>query len=245
MHQKLPKEVFRGDTFRLLRGHADVRKPLSVRCDLVSSDLGNPDAVLADCRKQKLIHVFLHVVIAVHKAKVFALCPVYPRISCGGGTAVFLVEHADPCILPGQPVSQFTGPVRGAVIHQQDLQIAVGLPAQGFHASWQVLRHIIDRHDNAEQRFFFFHVHVFSHPPALSSPKANSNILCRPARTVTVFPCDSCARSGAFSSRRSPGRVSRAPVRGEPCMPRPPPESPSLRGIPQASPPHSPRSTHR
>ena len=68
-----------------------------------------------------------------------------------GQSAVCFVESFDP-VVPGLPeVAKGAGSVRGAVIHQDDLDVFVSLSGQTGDTAIQVLRHIVYRNDDGNQ----------------------------------------------------------------------------------------------
>ena len=62
---------------------------------------------------------------------------------------VLLVQHPHPSVFRGVPVAQGGAAVRGAVVHQNDLQVLQRLPPQGVHAPLQILLRPVDRHNDA------------------------------------------------------------------------------------------------
>ena len=62
-----------------------------------------------------------------------------------------MMDNFDASILLGPGIAQSRAVVRAAVIHQNDLQIGIGLPHHAGHASVQVALHFINRDDYADR----------------------------------------------------------------------------------------------
>ena len=72
-----------------------------------------------------------------------------PRASRNAGVAgaaqplVLLVDHPDAGVGLGQAVTQGPAPVRGAVVHQDQLKVPLGLGQDGLDALFQIFLYLV------------------------------------------------------------------------------------------------------
>ena len=69
--------------------------------------------------------------------------------------SVFLVDHPNPAVLLRKFVTDGAASIRRTIIHQNNLQMAVGLIQDGFHAFGQIPLHPVDGHNHADQGLLF------------------------------------------------------------------------------------------
>ena len=88
-------------------------------------------------------------VIRIQKRNDFSRHALKPRISRSAQTAVVLMKNADE-IRPSARifVTNLSGSVRGAVIHQQNLQVVVALAHDALQALVQIILDVIDGNDD-------------------------------------------------------------------------------------------------
>ena len=101
------------------------------------------------------IKIGVQVIITVHHADQFSPSLFQRPVPGQAGTAVFLVNHPDTIIFFRPLVADLPAPVGGPIIHQQDLQVGIGLLRNGADTGIQIGLHIINRNHNAEQRQCF------------------------------------------------------------------------------------------
>ena len=159
MKQKLSHKMDIVPQLRLLRGLANVLHSISRLVDLIPGNLHHGKLFLQRNRKETLIHLRLNIVVAVHKADVLPPGLVNPQIPCAGDAPVFLVKNLNAPVLQGKFLRHGPAAVRGAVVHQNDFQIFIGLAADGIHAPLQIIQCIINRHDYADQHRPFSLLH--------------------------------------------------------------------------------------
>ena len=71
------------------------------------------------------------------------------------------MKNTDPLILKCQLFCQCTGAVCRSVIHQNNIQIRIGLLPYGVHASWQIFKYIVNRHNHADY-YRLIHLKILS-----------------------------------------------------------------------------------
>ena len=108
----------------------------------------NAHIVFADGIQKCFVEIRIHQVVRIHKADVIPAGIVQPNVQSGGRATVFLVEHPDAVILPGQLIAESRGAVGAAVIHQQQLPVGKGLPPHALHAVSEKFLRLIDRHND-------------------------------------------------------------------------------------------------
>ena len=137
--------------------------PIAGSAEVFHSSVMEKDPVLAEGHGsvvfyQKIIEIFhvggVHRIVRIHLGDILSGRVGDPVVSCVGYASVLLVKGSDSGILSGIVVAHLRRPVRGPVVHQQDLQVGVGLGKQGLHAVGQIFRLVVDRHDYGNQRFF-------------------------------------------------------------------------------------------
>ena len=98
----------------------------------------------------------VHPVVAVHKGNPPAdtVCenPVNAGIPGGRQAAVFLMNHMNPAVPKGVTVAKNAAVIRGAVVHQNQLEIPVGLSQDTLHTAAQEGLHLVNRHDHTDVR---------------------------------------------------------------------------------------------
>ena len=109
-------------------------------------------------------------VIRVQKIDIVPLCICQSLIPDGCSTAVHrILIQADPAVCPGYLPDQLDRPVRGSVIHADDLQVLKGLPLHAQNCGFYVRIYIVYRNDNGyfyvslkHSLRFFFHHHLIA-----------------------------------------------------------------------------------
>ena len=148
-------QLLAGNEFLLLRA-----QPLGLSTGgavLVIPPGADHFGVVLFCQRQHgLKSIRLQPVVAVHKGKIIPGRHIDPRVPGVAEAAVFLVDHPDAAVLLGKFIADGPAAVRGAVIHQNDLQVGIGLIPNGFHAFGQVILHLVDGHDHTEQALHAF-----------------------------------------------------------------------------------------
>ncbi len=91
-------------------------------------------------------------VIAVHKEDILSPRGPDPGVSRGPGAAVFLAEHFDPAVGPGQVLADFKAPIPAAVVNQDDLHILPRLGQNTLQRPDDVHFRVVHRNDDAENR---------------------------------------------------------------------------------------------
>ena len=93
-------------------------------------------------------------VVPVHAHDVIPGSDLGTGLSCADQTAVFLVKDLYSGVQLGVVIADLRGAVLGTVIHQNDLNIVVGLSNQAVHALLQELFDPIDGdHNGIQDRF--------------------------------------------------------------------------------------------
>ena len=117
------------------------------------------DAVIADHEIRPLRlgagkHFFYEVcrkpIVTVAEGDPIARGSIQTCVSRCGHACVFLMERQHPPVLFGILVADSAAAVRRAVVHQNDLNIFIGLPQKGIHRAAQILLHLIHRHDDRD-----------------------------------------------------------------------------------------------
>ena len=181
--------------------------------------------------EHSLVHIRINPVIAVHKSDKAPFCDIHPDIPGVPGSAVFFMNHNKPVILSGQPVADLPAPVRGTVVHKNNLQITVGLVQNGFNAAFQIRRNIISRHDDRNQLrlpfernmgglvvWYLFHT-CFSSVKRINSINISTCQICcrhtpRSTKSVHIRPTASAFNNPCFfiiPGSRRPSAHSRSP----------------------------------
>ena len=133
--------------------HVAAGQRAAVFVNAVSGTGGHAAAARLQRGQQHGVKVRLHQIVGVHKADVVPGDGVQPGVAGAGRTAVRLVDDPHPAVLRGQPVAQFAAAVGAAVLHQQQLQIVVGLGQHAAHRQRQQVFGVVHRHDNADLFF--------------------------------------------------------------------------------------------
>ena len=102
---------------------------------------------------QLLHHVWFNPVITVHKGKVLSPGHLYPCQPGRHKTAIFLMEYPNPTVQSGIFIAKPPAVVPGAVVHQQNIQIGIGLVKNTVHTVFQIFFYIINRNNYTDQRF--------------------------------------------------------------------------------------------
>ena len=89
-------------------------------------------------------------VIRIQKLNVSARCAVQCLISRIRHTGIRLVDGNDPCVLCRIPVNDLRCFILASVIHDQKLEIGIGLIQNALNASSDRLLRVICRYDNAD-----------------------------------------------------------------------------------------------
>ena len=221
--------------------HVAAGQRAAVFVNAVGGAGGHAAAARLQRGQQHGVKVRLHQIVGVHKADVVPGGGVQPGVAGAGRAAVRLVDDPHPAVLRGQPVAQFAAAVGAAVLHQQQLQVVVGLGQHAAHRQRQQVFGVVHRHDNAD--LFFCSRH--GGPPGVGLDSCLYYSRCRPpcpirppkqnrrARSPAVFvhfvtlffpPPASAWRSG----RPAPSRPRRRtpPTTWWRCPPRPAPGTP-------------------
>ena len=74
----------------------------------------------------------------------------HPRVACGRGTSVFLVDHLDAAVGIGQPAQHLERAVSRAVVHGDYLDVRLRLVEQRSHAGLDVILDVVHGHDDAD-----------------------------------------------------------------------------------------------
>ena len=78
--------------------------------------------------------VGIHIIVRVGKGDKFSSRRGKSGISGGGNAPIGSVKDGDPSVRNGQFIAELFCAVGRAVVHQNDLDVAVGLAQQGIHA---------------------------------------------------------------------------------------------------------------
>ena len=98
------------------------------------------------------VHIGMQVVIAVHEGNQLPRGGVQRRIPGRAGSGVLLMKHPDAAVCFRPAVTDAAAAVRGAVIHQQNFQIGIGLLRDAPDAVVKVFFHPVHRNNHADQR---------------------------------------------------------------------------------------------
>ena len=88
---------------------------------------------------QQFVHLRLDPVVGIHKADVFALGDVQPRVAGGADAPVLLVNHDNARIICGIFVADLAAAVRRSVVNQNQLKVSEGLCKNAVDALGQIL----------------------------------------------------------------------------------------------------------
>ena len=91
-------------------------------------------------------------VVGIQEDHIFALCVGKAQIPGRTGEFILLGEDLHPLVLGGVAVQNFQRAVGGTVIHTEDLNMLHGLVQQGIQILFQIFLHVINGHDDADQR---------------------------------------------------------------------------------------------
>ena len=71
------------------------------------------------------------------------------------------MNHTNPDILPRQGIADCPGSIRGAIIHQKNLNIPAGLLKQTVDTAFEIFLDVVNRYDNGNQVSFPFPIILF------------------------------------------------------------------------------------
>ena len=121
------------------------------REDIIIAAHGYIGAVDKNVPQQIFEHVFCDPVIWIHKTDVITSGDIQPGITRIGQTAVGFMNDTNSRIPGGKLIAYRTGVIGRAVIHQNDLQVFIGLRENTVQAGTKILLHVINRNDYTDQ----------------------------------------------------------------------------------------------
>ena len=98
--------------------------------------------------KQRFKQCGLCPVVAVHPADPLACGGIQPRIAGRGHAAVWLMDDLDPFVPLRIFIADFSAPIGGTVIYQNDFQIVIGLRQNALYTLAEILLHPVNRNDH-------------------------------------------------------------------------------------------------
>ena len=155
-----PHQLDAGDNLLPLRAEAHRTGALLL---VVSSGANQLRPVAQSGLHQGLVGIRLQPVVAVGEGQIFSGGRFDSGIPGIAEAAVFLMNDTNAAVPACVVIAERTAAVRGAVIHQNDFQIWIGLTAKGVHALGQICLHLVNRDNDAEQRLLLHLVSTSRH----------------------------------------------------------------------------------
>jgi hypothetical protein len=122
----------------------------TIRKAHLMSTMGDVRAILDGITMQSLIHIRLYLIVAIYKSDPLPGCFRNAPETGGSNTTVFLVNDMQIGMCSRIPIQDFSGIIRGTVIHCNDLDVGICLCKNAVKASWQIRSDIIYGHDYAD-----------------------------------------------------------------------------------------------
>ena len=92
-------------------------------------------------------------IVAIHEADEGAARPIEAHVARRGRPLIALVNHRHPSIPLREVVADPGRGVAGSVVDDNDLEFAIGLCGNAVQALLKIRTHVVDSHDDADQRF--------------------------------------------------------------------------------------------
>ena len=136
----------------------DVHIRVKISCDFLPCNnchtaAGNLRIFRYHSLQKNFVHFRVNPIVRVHKSNIVAMHSIQSSVSGRRHTAVLFTNHDNSGILQSKGFAQLPASVAGSVIHQNNLQIPIGLRTDTGNTFSEILFRIIDRHDNRNQRF--------------------------------------------------------------------------------------------
>ena len=103
------------------------------------------------------VHLRLNPVVAVYESDILSGYRIKSGVPGAAQAPIFLVNHPDTGVFFRVFLADFPGIIGGAVIHQKNFQIFIGLGQDGIYTPGKISRHVVYRYDDTDQGLHGYH----------------------------------------------------------------------------------------